>query len=388
MTQTVMGGECDKGYRGNQRVVRAALIGLGKMGLSHYAIVNSHPDIELVAVSDKAGYVLDVLHKYTGIKCYTSYEELLASETLDAVFIATPSHTHGEIVRMALERNLHVFCEKPFCLDVNEGLALAQLAESKAVISQVGYHYRFIATFEEAKRLLDAGAIGTVHHVRAEAYGPVVLRPQGFTWRQSKKEGGGCLYDYACHAIDLMNHFVGPPDAVGGTVLNKIFSQDVEDEVYGTFYYSDGRTGQIAANWSDESFRKMATKVSLWGTKGRITADRQELQIYLREAEEPALGLTQGWNIRYTTELTKDVWFYLRGEEYSAQIDHFVSSIKLGKTTTRSNFRSALDTDKIVSMMLQDFAASRNTGGDLVSRPAGLPRPPQGFRSKLKRLFN
>ena len=70
-------------------------------------------------------------------------------------------------------------------------------------------------------------------------------------------------------------------------------------------------------------------KVSIWGTEGRINADRQEVQIYYRGDNAEQLKLTRGWNVRYTTELTEDVWFYLRGEEYSAQMDHFFQQIKI-----------------------------------------------------------
>ena len=221
--------------------------------------------------------MLDVLSKYTGVKTYDNYEKLLATEELDCVFVATPSTYHNAIVRTALQRNLHVFCEKPFALDPAAGLELAELAESRKLINQVGYHYRFVAAFSEAKRLIDARAIGDLHHVRAEAYGPVVLRPSGATWRSKKSEGGGCLYDYACHAIDLVNFVVGRPTAVSGTVLNSVFSSDVDDEIYSTFQFGERCHGQLATNWSDESFRKMSVKLSLWGSNGRINVDRQEI---------------------------------------------------------------------------------------------------------------
>src|ERR1019366_4554910 len=103
--------------------------------------------------------------------------------------------------------------------------------------------------------------LGKLHHIRAEAYGPVVLKPKGSGWRTNKSEGGGCLHDYASHAIDLVNYLAGRPGAVGGTIMNRLFSSDVEDEVYASLFYADGMTGQIAANWSDETFRKMSTKV-------------------------------------------------------------------------------------------------------------------------------
>jgi len=365
--------------------LRVALIGLGKMGLSHYAIINSHPDVTLAAICDTSGYVLDVLNKYVGIKCYTDYRKMLDEERPDAVFIATPSRFHGEMVKAALDRDCHVFCEKPFCLDVEEGQRLAALAESKGLVNQVGYHYRFVGAFQEVKRLVDADVLGRIHHLQVEAYGPVVLKPKGSTWRTSKQEGGGCLYDYACHGIDLVNYIVGPPDAVGGTVLNKVFSRDVEDEVYSTFFYADGKTGQIASNWSDESNRKMSTTLTIWGTNGKIAADRQALQVYLRDGPNEALKLNKGWNTRYTTELTEEVWYYLRGEEYSSQIDHFVECVKAGRCDTRSTFRSAAATDRVAAMLIKD-ADSSHVDASALTRPLPLSEKQSAGRGIYQKL--
>jgi predicted dehydrogenase len=339
-------------------MVRLSLVGLGKMGISHLAIVRSHPEVELVAVCDSTPYVLDTVAKCMGIKTYSDYDKMLAEEKPDGVIVATPSKFHGAMVRAALDRDVHVFCEKPFCLDPAEGAELAELAQRKNLVNQVGYHYRFVGAFQEAKRLIAGGAIGRVHHLRAEAYGPVVLRPKNVTWRARKSEGGGCLYDYACHAIDLVNFLVGEPRRVGGTVLNTLFSRDVEDEVYSTLYFADGLTGQIAANWSDESHRKMSTKLSLWGTNGRITVDRQEVQMYIRDPSLSDIPVKAGWSILYTTELSQNPFYYLRGEEYSAQIDHFVQAIRARDTDTISTFASAVATDRIAAMMVRDAASA------------------------------
>ena len=341
-------------------MIRVALFGLGKMGLSHLAMINAHPDAKLIAVCDSSDYLLGVLSKHTLVKTYTDYKQLLKTEKLDAVFVATPSRSHTEIVGRALDGGLHVFCEKPLCLNPTEGLQLAKLAEKKKLVNQVGYHYRFLGSYSEMKRILSSNVLGTLSHVRAEAYGPVVLRPKGSTWRTDKAEGGGCLYDYASHAIDMVNYLVGQPDAVGGTIMRKIYSSDVEDEVYTNIYYSNGMTGHIAANWSDESYRKMSTTVTVWGTNGKIIADRQELRVYFREDRGLPDGFNKGWNVRHTTDLTEPVWFYLRGEEYSAQVDHFFQAIKAGHIETRSTFRTATDTDLVVSAMLRD-AERQNT---------------------------
>jgi scyllo-inositol 2-dehydrogenase (NADP+) len=343
-------------------MIRMAVIGLGKMGISHLAIVNSHPDIQLVAVCDTNAYVSKTLNKYTGIKVSSDYRQVFAEGNLDAVIIATPPRSHGEIVRAALDQHLHVFCEKPFCLNANEGAELAALAQARGLVNQVGYHFRFVETFKEAERYIRAGTLGRIHHVRVEAFGPVVLRPKGASWRARRIEGGGCLYDYATHAINLLTYLVGTPDRVSGTVLNRIFSQDVEDEVYTTLHFSDGMTGQLSVNWSDDSYRKLSTKVTVWGTNGRLSADRQELQLFLRNNVVGDPKLRNGWNVFYTTDLTDEVWYYLRGEEYSAQIDHFIRCIEKNQTETISSFAAAVETDQIVSMMREDSGITRSNG--------------------------
>ena len=352
--------------------MRAAVVGLGKMGLSHLAILNAHPDVELAAVCDSSSYVLGVLKKYTGVRTFADYAAMLREVDLDGVVIATPSRTHASMVRAALERDLHVFCEKPFTLSVADAEALSGLARDKRLVTQVGYHNRFVGAFAEIKRLLDASAIGTVTHGTGEAYGPVVLRPKGGTWRSRKEEGGGALYDYAAHPLNLLNWYFGPPVGVGGTVLNSIFSHEIDDEVYSTLYYGDGKSSRISVNWSDESYRKMTTRITIWGTAGRIFADRQEVQVYLRDTATAPNGYRAGWNVRYTTELTGPVGFYLRGEEYSAQIEHFIKRIREGSVEGLNMFESAAETDRVIAMMIDDArkGASTSAPSDHV-QPAG-----------------
>src|SRR5678816_627133 len=323
-------------------MIKIAMVGLGKMGLSHLAILRAHPELDVVAAGDATAYLTDILSKHAGLKCYADFDDMLRSETLDALVVATPSKLHAPMVQAALERGLDVFCEKPFVLDVADGERLIELARRSSRVTQVGYHYRFVGAFKEAARLVKSGALGDVHHVRAEAYGPVVLRKRGSTWRSAKSEGGGALYDYACHAIDLVHFIFATPSAVSGVVRHAVFSRDVDDEIYSTLHFDNGASGQLSVNWSDESFRKMSTKISVWGTRGRLVADRQECQLYLREPHPALPGVDKGWTVRYTTDLSDEVWFYLRGEEYSAQIDYFAKSMVKGRTQAENTFRSAL----------------------------------------------
>ncbi|MEO8169211.1 MAG: Gfo/Idh/MocA family oxidoreductase, partial [bacterium] len=181
----------------------------------------------------------------------------------------------------------------------------------------------------------------------------------------------------ACHAIDVMNFIVGTPTAVDGVVRQSVFSSDVDDEVYCTLRFADGSSGQLSVNWSDDSQRKMSTRVSVWGTRGRLVVDRQECQLFLRDGSSVDVGFRKGWQVRNTTELTENVWFYLRGEEYSTQIDYFAESILQCRMDGENTFRSALETDRIVSMIAA-YAA--------VSTPVSdSPRGSRTFWSRFKR---
>lgn len=349
---------------GNNRI-KVGVVGVGKMGLSHLAIIRALDGVEVVGMVDANDYVLDVLTKYTGMPGFSSLTELLSQTRPDAILIATPSGSHSALVREALEGGAHVFCEKPLTLDAHESQELAALAAERQRIAQVGYHNRFVASFRRVKQLLDDGAIGTVTHIHAEAYGPVVLAPKGSTWRTRRDTGGGCLYDYAAHPLNLLTWYLGEPTNVRGTVLNSIFSRTTDDEVYSTFDYADGVSAQLSVNWSDESFRKMTTMVTATGTGGRIEADRQECRVYLR-GDQPAIdGLRKGWNVAYTTELTEPVSFYLRGEEYSAQLESFVQAVREGRTSASENgFLSAAATDALIDRMIADAGAQSQNAPD------------------------
>lgn len=337
--------------------VRVGIIGAGKMGISHYSIVNAHPDATVAAVSDTSGYVLSVLRKYAGVATYRRYEEMIDAAALDAVVVATPSSTHFACARYALERGLHAFVEKPLTLSSAESLALAQLEGQRRRICQVGFHNRFIGTFREAQRLVRAGALGTVSSIRGSAFGQVVVKEQGSTWRSRRAEGGGCLHDYACHVVDLMNFVVGPPERVTGARLQRIFSTDVADAVYAIFSYPGGASGLLETNWSDETHRKMSTTLEVQGTRGKLVADRQELRVYLR-AGFSLEGYPEGWTTRYITDLQPPVRFYLRGEEYSAQIDAFVTAILAGDMGHENSFASAYQTDRVLDLIVRASGAT------------------------------
>ena len=328
-------------------MIKAGVIGLGKMGLSHCGIIGGLTNVHLQAVCDTSKLVIKAFEKYTKVDCYKDYKKLIDSADIDCVIIAIPTKMHAMVVSYALQKGIHVFCEKPFVLNVDDGVKLAELAESKGLVSQVGFHNRYVGTFNKMRELILDSVIGDLYHFHAKSNGPVIVKEKAGNWRAKSSEGGGCLFDYASHVVNLVEYLISDIDKVDGVMLKKIFSKDVEDAVYSNLFLENGLSGNLTVNWSDETYRKMSTEVMLLGKSGKIICDAQELKIYLKE---PSLkhNLLKGWNTLYITDTTENVSFYLRGEEYSAQLDDFIKSIETKNMNGRNSFRKSISTDFVI----------------------------------------
>lgn len=331
-------------------MIKIGLIGAGKMGISHLAILGAHKNVTVNAVAEKSGLVRDVLERYGSFKCYDDHNDLLNHSQPDAVVISVPTKFHAPVVRAVIERGIHVFVEKPFCLNPAEGEDLMNLAKIKNVINQVGYHNKFIKTFREARRILQENMLGEIKHFNGEQFGPVVTKAKELTWRSKSDEGGGCLMDYAAHLIDLINFVVGNISSIKSAELKSFYSHQVEDAVYALVKTSNGIGGTLNVNWSDETYRKMSTSITVMGTKGKMIVDGTELKLYFKDKPKDQ-SYSKGWNIRHINEFPSGVEYYLRGEEYSDQLDHFIQAVSGKAKNDINTFETAWKTDKIIDQI-------------------------------------
>lgn len=336
--------------------IKIGIVGIGRMGITHYSIINSHPDVRIVAVVDTSKIILQLIEKYLkGVNTYTDYNSLFMGEELDAVIICTPPSLHYPIAKIAGEKGIHVFSEKPFTTKKDLGVELSELFDRNKLVNQVGYVNRFNDVFIKAKEIYESGEIGKAIMFKSEMYSRTITKTEeGSTWRDSKDGGGGAVFEVASHAIDLVNYILGKPDKVIGSNLTKIFSKNVEDAVSATFLYSNGLSGTLFVNWSDESYRKPTNKLEILGTRGKIQADQHSIKIFLKESNDSA-NFRQGWNTLYITDIFKQVEFYVRGNEFTRQLYHFVNCIQEKSKKNISSFKDACNTLEIIESIFKDF---------------------------------
>jgi len=172
-------------------MLRGGFIGFGRMGITHFSILNSNPSVETVAVCDQSRSMLSTMKKYIDIDIYTDYRKMVAASDLDFVVISTPSDSHSEIINFALDKNLHIFTEKPFAMHTKEGMDSLSRLDGKNLVNQVGYVNRFNEVFLKTKKLIEEGVIGEIKSYTSEMYGATVLKDSKSGWRGKKASGGG-----------------------------------------------------------------------------------------------------------------------------------------------------------------------------------------------------
>lgn len=192
--------------RENQMMIRFGIIGLGNRGYK-YALrtIMVNKDCQIVMVCDALGKNFD---KFPEIAHTTSYQELLANEEVDAVFIATPDDTHAEIILAAIEKKKHILCEKP--LEVSrekiEQIKLALIDYPKAF--EVGYVLRYARSYQKVKELLEMGMIGEIQMVNVIDH----IQYGGYAyfhdWHRTREKSTSLLLQKATHSLDIANWYI------------------------------------------------------------------------------------------------------------------------------------------------------------------------------------
>jgi scyllo-inositol 2-dehydrogenase (NAD+) len=188
--------------------LRVCAIGTGRAGMVHAKNFRWHvPHAELVAVVDADPERAAAAAAELGLDGggFTSLADALRATSIDAVVITTPTFTHEALVREAAGNGLHVLCEKPMALTVASCDAMMLACERAGVALQLAFMRRFDPPFVEAKRDLDAGAIGDVLMVRSLTRGPG-LPP---AWANDVKTSNGMLAEVNSHDFDAVRWLSG-----------------------------------------------------------------------------------------------------------------------------------------------------------------------------------
>ncbi|GHU97753.1 hypothetical protein FACS1894211_00150 [Clostridia bacterium] len=194
-------------------MIKVGLIGLGYMGGTHaaaYGQLLQKLNFRVTAVADLDQSKADKTAAQFGAAAYYSGDELLKRGDVNVVDICLPTYLHYEYAEKAIGKGLHVFVEKPLCLNSDEAKKLTGYAKQKKVYAQVGQCIRFWDEYEYLKKVYDNKEFGKVLHAKFRRLSP---RPTwGWqNWLMDEKKSGGAMLDLHVHDADYMLYLFGKP---------------------------------------------------------------------------------------------------------------------------------------------------------------------------------
>src|SRR3954468_20376247 len=228
-------------------MIRAAIVGIGTWGQNLVKSVQGKSErIRFVAgATGTPSKVLD-FSKQFGFRLERNYEDLLKSQDVEAIVLATPHSLHCEQIVAAAKAGKHVFVEKPLGLDRQEAERAVAACAERGVVLAVGYNWRFQPALREIKAMLQDGRLGKLVHIEGNFCGPSAYRFKREHWRQDRDEvPAGGMTGRGVHVVDAMLYLAGRVETVVAQSRRLVQDFGVDDTTSMLFGFKGGPTGYL-----------------------------------------------------------------------------------------------------------------------------------------------
>ena len=291
------------------------VIGLGRLGYKHAENVGKVKGANLVAVADGFPAALERGVNDFDVKGYADYVEMINSDEVEAIVVATPTQTHFEVLQECLKTGKPIFCEKPLTFTVEECEIIMKEVEEKGIYLQVGFMRRFDPGHVAAKKMIESGKCGKpiyIHDCQRDPNGP----PPAYV-----PQSGGLFVDMGIHDLDVARWLMGREITeiyAKGAVLKHEFLKELNDVDDGQMLltFEDGGMGMIEISRNANDVYDTRTEVI--GLEKSVFVGQNQLTPY---------------SIIGGQEITVDMANWCLGRFYQAYIDEmqaFVTNVLEG----------------------------------------------------------
>lgn len=289
----------------SQRKVNVAMIGYDFMGRTHsnawrqvgrfFGDLPVTPVLKIV-VGRTADKVNEAKERLGFEEAATSWEEVVRRKDIDIIDICTPGDSHAPIAIAASEAGKAVLCEKPLANDVADAERMYAAAKRAGIVHMLCHNYRRCPAVTLAKRIIDEGQIGKIHHYRGVYLQDWIVDPEfPRVWRLERaRAGSGSLGDILSHTMDLSRYLVGEPTEVSGLLKTFVDERplpdgsgrgkvDVDDSAQALVKFANGAVGYYEGSRFAPG-RKNYNRFEINGSKGSIVWDLErmnELEVYI-----------------------------------------------------------------------------------------------------------
>lgn len=337
------------------KIFKTGVIGIGFIGVAHIEALRRLGNVEVVALTDnhdpvKKAASLNVAH---GFK---DYREMIDTLDLDMVHICTPNHTHYEIAMYAMERGIHVLCEKPMTTTVEEGQRLVKAAKEKKIINAVNYHNRFYPITHHIRQIVKEGQLGKIFSIHGGYIQDWLLYDTDFNWRLIASKSGKtrAVADIGSHWLDLIEY-------VSGLNVTEVFAE------FATFYDTRKRPFKPLETFSAQQLSPEAYE--------EIQIDTEDFACILLRFDNGAVGNTTISQM-FAGEKNR-ISVFIGGSKMSAQWDsNDLSNLVLGCRN---------EANRIIT---KDPGLLHPSSSSIVNYPGGhVEGFPDAFKQTFKQIY-
>lgn len=338
--------------------IRVGIIGCGVIAATHVEAYEGLSGVRLVGISDvdaEAMASLRARYADRDWRCYGDYRKLWEEAGVDAVSICTDHASHEALVCAAAEAGVSVLCEKPLAIELGSLDRMAAAVKANGVVGAGVLQHRFDFVYEEARRLIEEGCLGTVltGQVLHNCYrSGTYYEDSG--WRGTEAgEGGSLLINQSLHFIDILQWLLGGVETVMALVSNRAHGGviETEDTAVLSLGLGSGALGTVAASTGSHEVWRVA--IDITGTAGRIRL----VDGILEECAHVDAGMREriGERLRATAPERRVVGRDYYGSGHPAQVSDFVEAVGCGGKP-RVGFGEAR---RVVEVVLAAYESAR-----------------------------
>ena len=321
--------------------LKVGIAGYGVVGKRRREVIDAHPALKTVAVSDrrlKGDGAFD-----DGVRYFDDYRKLL-DEKLDVLFVCLTNDINPDATIGGLQRDMHVFCEKPPGRDVADVKRVIEVEKSKPGLTlKYGFNHRYHDSVRDALEITRAGELGEVINLRAVYGKSQLITFNQSSWRTERNlAGGGVLLDQGIHMVDLLRLFAGEFVDVHSFVSNGVWNHEVEDNAYALMRTADGKVAMLHSSASQWRHR-FGLEITL--TKGALTLAGILSGSKSYGAETLTIARTTGDDMGDPKEETRR---YNRDPSWADEVAEFVDAVLGGRPIANGSSDDALRTMRLV----------------------------------------
>ena len=322
--------------------IKVGIAGFGIVGKKRYSCLKNDKQFEVIGICDKENSNLS--SKLIGkVKKFKNYIDLF-SLNLDAILICLSNDMAAEVTIAALNKNIHVFCEKPPAVNLSQMHKIIRLKNKKINVKLMyGFNHRFHDSIQEALKIIKSKKLGYIINLKGTYGKSKLITFDQTNWRTDRNiAGGGILLDQGIHLIDLIRLFGGDVLDVKSFILNNFWKHNVEDNAYAILKHKKNVVSMIhssATQWK----HKFILEINL--TKGSLILEGI-LSSSKSYGEEKLKIIKHNPKLKYNNFKSKII-NYKNDPSWSRELSNFGKAINRNKSIY-SNVYDAYKTFKIV----------------------------------------